>query len=128
MSVISFRPAKGKGSRQRSAEETNIVAALDVGSTKVSCLIAERMPPRENGAGEKLRIRGSGHQASGGVRAGAVVDIEALRAHKLASKKTEHVKVIAGGELSRKLTLKVNAISAGARQAIESAGGKVETI
>ena len=77
MSVISFTSAKGKGSRQRSAEDMNIVAALDVGSTKVSCLIAERMRPRnteqEPAAGQKLRIRGSGHQASGGVRAGAVV-------------------------------------------------------
>ena len=96
MSVINFRPAKAKGSRQRAAEETNIVAALDVGSTKVSCLIAERMRSRpaeqEPAARQKLRIRGSGHQASGGVRAGVVVDIEAAdRAIRLAVEAAERV-------------------------------------
>jgi cell division protein FtsA len=90
MSVINFNAGRGRGSRQRSPEETNIVAALDVGSTKVSCLIAERMPPRENGASQKLRIRGAGHQASGGMRAGAVVDIEAAdRAIRLAVEAAE---------------------------------------
>lgn len=104
MSVISFKPAKGKGSRQQSAENTSIVAALDVGSTKVSCLIAERMRPRqpeqEPGAGQKLRIRGSGHQASGGMRAGAVVDIEAAdRAIRLAVEAAERMAGVRIGEV-----------------------------
>ncbi len=48
-----------------------LIAALDVGSTKVCCLIAAA------GDGEAPRIVGIGHQVSRGLRSGAVVDMEA---------------------------------------------------
>lgn len=48
-----------------------LIAALDVGTTKVSCLIA-----RPAGDGD-LQIVGVGHQASHGVRSGTIVDLEA---------------------------------------------------
>jgi large subunit ribosomal protein L15 len=35
------------------------------------------------------------------------------------------VKILAGGELKKKLTLRVDKVSAGARTAIEAAGGSV---
>jgi large subunit ribosomal protein L15 len=38
------------------------------------------------------------------------------------------VKILGDGDLERKLTLKVHAISAGARAKIETAGGSVEII
>ena len=48
------------------------VTALDVGTTKVCCFIA-----RADGDGG-LRVIGIGHQASRGMRAGTVIDMEAV--------------------------------------------------
>lgn len=60
---------------------------------------------------------------------GSVVDIAALKAQKILSSKFEgRVKILATGKLEKKLTVKVAYISAGAKKAIETAGGKVETI
>jgi cell division protein FtsA len=61
------------GSRkQRRPGRGGIVAALDVGSTKVCCLVA-----RVQDAGS-LKVIGSGHHLSMGVRAGAIVDMDAV--------------------------------------------------
>lgn len=60
--------------------------------------------------------------------AGAIVDAEALHKARLVPKKTEHIKLIATGSLDRKLTIRINAFSAKARQAVEAAGGQCETV
>ena len=52
---------------------TGIIAALDIGSTKVCCFIAH--VNTEGG----IRVIGVAHQASGGVRNGSVVDMEAAQ-------------------------------------------------
>jgi large subunit ribosomal protein L15 len=57
---------------------------------------------------------------------GAVVDIPALTARGLIRAKGGIVKVLGDGEAPKKLTVKVNRISAGARQKVEAAGGSVE--
>ena len=58
--------------------------------------------------------------------AGATVDVDTLiAAGALASDKLP-VKVLGGGELTKKLVVRVDAISGSARIKIESAGGKVE--
>jgi len=58
-----------------SGARQGVVAALDVGTTKVSCFIA-----KSEGAGREphraLRITGIGHQVSHGVKKGAVSDLE----------------------------------------------------
>lgn len=59
---------------------------------------------------------------------GAEVTPAALVAAGLAEPTKGGVKLIGRGELTRKLTVKVNAISAGARAKIEKAGGVVELI
>jgi large subunit ribosomal protein L15 len=59
---------------------------------------------------------------------GAVVDIDALLKSGLVRKKLDGVKVLGDGELTKKLTVKVNAFSAAAKQKIEAAGGKAEVI
>jgi cell division protein FtsA len=57
-----------------------LVAALDVGTTKVCCLIA-RFDPTSNLSPELgLNIIGIGHQVSDGVRKGAVVDLDKTEA------------------------------------------------
>jgi large subunit ribosomal protein L15 len=55
-----------------------------------------------------------------------IIDIAALKAAGLVWLGTEKVKVILAGELKKKVTLKGVHATAGAKQAIEAAGGKVE--
>ncbi|GMU56693.1 MAG: 50S ribosomal protein L15 [Candidatus Xenobia bacterium] len=59
---------------------------------------------------------------------GATVDAQALKERRLVSDLKAPVKVLGTGELKKKLTVTVDAVSAGAREAIEAAGGKVEVI
>ena len=59
---------------------------------------------------------------------GAVVDIEALINAGLVKKELDGVKVLGNGEISKKLTVKVNAFSESAKAKIEAAGGKAEVI
>ena len=56
-----------------------------------------------------------------------VVDLAALKGAKLVSRRAERVKIIAGGDVSRALTVRGVAVTRGARTAIEAAGGHVET-
>ena len=44
------------------------------------------------------------------------------------SKIVDGVKILGGGELTKKLTVKVNAVSGSAKSKIEAAGGTVEVI
>ena len=57
---------------------------------------------------------------------GTVVDLEALINAKVISKQMKNIKVLGKGELTKKLTVKVNAFSAGAKAKIEAAGGTAE--
>ena len=65
----------GKGRHSGRGAKSGIVAALDVGSTKIACLIAKPIGGREGSP--QLKILGVGLHASRGVRSGAVVDINA---------------------------------------------------
>ena len=58
--------------------------------------------------------------------AGDVVDAESLKAKGIIKKLDTPVKVLAGGEITKPLTIKVDKISAAAGAKIEAAGGKVE--
>ena len=60
--------------------------------------------------------------------AGTEVTLDALRAHGLAKRKGVPVKVLGGGELTKKLTVHAHAFSASAREAIEKAGGTTQVI
>ncbi len=60
--------------------------------------------------------------------AGAEVTPEALVQAGVAAPCRGGVKVLARGELTKAVTVKANAVSAGARQKIEAAGGTVELI
>lgn len=59
---------------------------------------------------------------------GATVDISALTAQGLIRGKGAIVKVLGNGDAPKKLNVKVNRISAGARQKVEAAGGSVELV
>lgn len=60
--------------------------------------------------------------------AGTTVDEAALKQAGLVKGRYDGVKVLAHGELAKKLTVKVNKVSAAARENIEKAGGSVEEL
>jgi large subunit ribosomal protein L15 len=60
--------------------------------------------------------------------AGSVVDEAALRDARVVRGTWDGVKVLADGEIDRALKLKVDAISAAAKEKIEKAGGSVELL
>ena len=57
---------------------------------------------------------------------GAVVDAKVLLEARIIRKELDGVKVLGGGELTKKLTVSVDKVSASAKAKIEAAGGKVE--
>ena len=59
---------------------------------------------------------------------GAVVDLEALKATRLVRKELDGLKILGGGELTKKLTVKAAVFSAAAKEKIESVGGKTEVV
>jgi large subunit ribosomal protein L15 len=59
---------------------------------------------------------------------GATVDVTSLEATRLVQGVYDGVKILGTGELKKKLTVKANKVSEGAREAITKAGGSVEEI
>ena len=65
-----------------SSKRTHVVSVLDIGSTKVVCMIG-RLTPREEtevlpGRTHKVEVIGIGHQRSRGVKSGVIADLDAL--------------------------------------------------
>ncbi|MBN2233470.1 MAG: 50S ribosomal protein L15 [Deltaproteobacteria bacterium] len=59
---------------------------------------------------------------------GDTVDIASLRARGMVGSGEELVKVLGGGDLDRRLTVRVHGFSAAAREKITAAGGQAEEI
>ena len=60
--------------------------------------------------------------------AGSVVDVNALLEKGVIKKVNDGVKVLGNGELTKALTVKLDAYTASAKEKIEKAGGKAEVI
>jgi cell division protein FtsA len=62
------------------AHRSGIVTVLDIGSSKICCIIARLKPCEESqrlpGRTHRMRIIGIGHQRSRGVKSGVVVDLD----------------------------------------------------
>ncbi len=58
--------------------------------------------------------------------AAEVVDLDALKAADLVKQNVTRARVFLSGELTRAVTVKGLAVTRGAREAIEKAGGKIE--
>lgn len=58
----------------------------------------------------------------------AVVTVETLMEQGIVKNPKDGVKILGNGELTKKLTVQVNAFSAGAAEKIEALGGKAEVI
>ncbi len=59
---------------------------------------------------------------------GDVVDVEALIETGIVKNPKDGVKILGNGEITKKLTVKVNAFSATAKEKIEAAGGSAEVM
>jgi cell division protein FtsA len=73
----------------RNAPRTSTVSVLDIGSTKVSCLIARLQPCDDmdilHGRTHRIEVAGIGHQKSRGIKSGVVINLdEAEQAIRLA--------------------------------------------
>ena len=88
---------EGNGARQRNP--AGLVAALDVGTTKICCLIAR------TAGEEEPRVVGIGHQISRGMRGGAVVDMGAA---ETAIRATVEAAERMAGENIREVTVNVS--------------------
>jgi len=91
---------------------SGLIAALDIGTTKICCLIGHAQP------NEPVRIAGIGHHAARGIRGGAVIDMDAAQtailtavsaAEERCGERIERVVInISGGDLaSRTYTVEV---------------------
>ncbi|MGO6665226.1 cell division protein FtsA, partial [Rhizobium ruizarguesonis] len=65
-----------------SSKRSHVVSVLDIGSTKVVCMIG-RLTPREEsqilpGRTHNIEIIGIGHQRSRGIKTGVIADLDAL--------------------------------------------------
>jgi large subunit ribosomal protein L15 len=60
--------------------------------------------------------------------AGGTVDLSALKARRVLNGTWDGLRVLGNGELTKKLTIRVHAISAAARTKVEAAGGSVELL
>ena len=71
------RPVKHKQFRKRTpvVMRRGPVAALDIGTNKVACLIAETAD--DNQPNRMMRVTGFGHQVSEGLQAGQITDMRA---------------------------------------------------
>ncbi|WP_176084142.1 cell division protein FtsA [Martelella sp. HB161492] len=67
--------------RAPSSKRTHIVSVLDIGSSKVVCMIARLTPRSESkvlpGRTHAIEVIGIGHQRSAGIKNGVIVDLDA---------------------------------------------------
>lgn len=110
---MSFGPLTPR-MRPISARKSAILSVLDVGTSKIVCLVARLAPAEPNdllrGRTHRCRVLGIGHQRSRGIKAGVVVDMEqaeqAIRhavdaAERMAGVQVESVIVnVTGGRLA----------------------------
>ncbi len=76
---------------------SQIVGLLDIGTSKVACIIAALDPPERPGEGRRVRVLGVGHLRSRGIKAGVIIDLAEAEATVRAS--------IAQAERTARLTL-----------------------
>ncbi len=78
---MSILNGKGTSTGAPSAKRTRSLTVLDIGSSKVCCIIA-RLRPREEsahlpGRTHRIEVLGIGHQKSRGIKSGVIVNLDA---------------------------------------------------
>ena len=73
------------GRKETAGRRSGIVTALDIGSSKICCVIARLQPCQDSrllpGRTHQIQVIGIGHQKSRGVKSGVIVDLD-LAEHK----------------------------------------------
>jgi cell division ATPase FtsA len=67
------------GSRHGATAVPKTLASLDIGTTKICCVIAEALPAKHKSLADTqpaLKILGFGQTASRGVKAGSIINVE----------------------------------------------------
>ncbi|MGN6582829.1 MAG: cell division protein FtsA [Rhizobiaceae bacterium] len=68
------------GQQDGSSRRAGVLTVLDIGSSKICCIIARLKPCDENqqlhGRTHKIQVLGIGHQKSRGVKSGVVIDLD----------------------------------------------------
>ncbi len=88
--------------------------------------IARRLPKRGFYSRNRKEYQIVNLEALAAFGDGATVDVAALALRGLIRAKGGDVKLLAEGDAPKNLTIKVNKVSAAARQKVEAAGGSVE--
>ncbi|MCW5557625.1 MAG: 50S ribosomal protein L15 [Verrucomicrobiae bacterium] len=116
----------GRGGKGQSARSGG---SIRVGFEGGQMPLIRRLPKRGfNNAAHKTQYLPVNLDSLNAFEDGAVVDESALRKAGLANGASDGIKILARGELKRKLTVKVSAFSAAAREAIGRLGGSAEVI
>src|ERR1700761_752151 len=123
---MSFKPLTPR-LRQIPPRKSAVLSVLDVGASKIVCLIA-RLTPMSGaealrGRTHRCKVLGIGHQRSRGVKAGAIVDLDAAEtairlaidaAERMAGVEVESVIVnMSGGRLSSQMLSAKTGVSGG---------------
>ena len=87
-----------------------------------------RIPKRGFTNRNSLEIVGINVDALNRFENDAVVSVETLIESGIVKNPRDGVKILGNGELTKKLNVKANAFSAGAKEKIEALGGTVEVI
>jgi len=113
----------GKGQTARSG------SSIRIGFEGGQMPLIRRIPKRGfNNARHTTRFLPVNLEALNRFENGARVDEVALRSAGLANGRGDGIKILGGGELSRKLTVTAHAFSASARTKIEAKGGTCEVV
>jgi cell division protein FtsA len=74
---------------------TEIVGLLDIGTSKIACLIAALEPPEHPGQARRVKVLGVGHLRAHGLKGGVIVDLDeaeaAVRATIAQAERMAHV-------------------------------------
>jgi large subunit ribosomal protein L15 len=90
--------------------------------------LIRRLPKRGFNHPMKIILRPVNVEALNAFDDGAEVTPASLRAGGFVRGRADGVKILGGGDLARKLTVRAHAFSAAARAKIEAAGGRCETV
>ena len=131
----SFRVGRGHGSgngktagRGQKGQKSRSGGKIRVGFEGGQMPLYRRLPKRGFKCINSKKIIALSLSDLDRFEADSVVNIETLMEAGLVKNSFDGVKILANGELNKKLTVQVNAFSKGAAEKIEAAGGKAEVI
>ena len=131
----SFRVGRGHGSgngktagRGHKGQKARSGGGVRPGFEGGQMPLYRRLPKRGFTNRNSLEIVGINVDLLNRFEDGAVVAVEDLINSGIIKNPRDGVKILGKGSLEKKLTVKANAFSAGAREKIEAAGGKVEEV